>query len=186
MKKRLKIVTIRQAQNGNFLINGQSNNPVWVNGGEMRSLLIGYGLSGNSQAAALIGCIITYDEKVITQDDITNGTNKVKLAVPRTIRTGDRAGTVVGEITYTTVGAKQFNFGLELSEKLSDKIIENAVIKGDREQDMRAEQRMGSRALTADEDVVTDEEIVDDLTTDPETPEVTPENAEVVHEEVTL
>lgn len=163
--KRTKIVTIRQAQNGNYLINGNSQNPIWVNGGEMRSLLLGYNLDANSPAILLIGSTITYEEKIITQDDITNNTNKVKLAVPRTIRTGARAGEVITHITYATVGSKQFNFGLELSDRLWKVVADQSIARSLEKNEKAAEDRLGQRSLTNDE--VVDDNTHEELLNEP-------------------
>lgn len=114
-----KIVSCRKVANGNYLINGN----VWVNGPEMRGLLIGAGLSAHTPAVVLVGSNLVHETKVITDAMIIAKQNSVKSNRPYT----NKDGVVVDTITYTTPGTKNFNFQLELADKVVGKLIEASV-----------------------------------------------------------
>jgi hypothetical protein len=139
--RQIKILSAKKVSNGNWLINGT----IWVNGAEMRALLIASGLSESTPSAALQGCTLSYDESIITPEMIASGNNQVVRSVPRRATATD-PGT---HITFTSAGAKQYNFALQLSDGLVAKMADKAVEAGMEEGKKRDEDNRIRRATAA-------------------------------------
>lgn len=109
-KKSLRINTIRTAAPragsnlpGNLLINSTPESPKWFSRREWRNYLIGAGLSADIPVMSFMGCNLTYDELVVTQEALDANGGSYKHVINGR------------EIEYKKPGTNNINLAIDFS-----------------------------------------------------------------------